>query len=181
MTLFCIRGPDDKDRWNRKNCPKFFHRVIFAFWIQICNPNIYKSHELWNTTNIEKLRCFDDQNRWNMKNSLKFFHRVIFAFWMQFCNPKLCKSYTFWNTANTEKWPCFAYADLMTEINEIENNCPKFFHRVIFVFWIQICNPNLCTSDTFWNTANIETDLVLHTRNSWRKSMKSEKLPEIIS
>ena len=36
-------------------------------------------------------------------------------------------------------------------------NCLKFFHRVIFAFWIQICNPNLCKSHTFWNTANIET------------------------
>ena len=101
--LFCICGPEDEDRWNRKNCPKFFHRVIFAFWIQICNRN-------------------------------------------------LCKSHTFWNIANTVKWPCFTYADLTAEINKIEKIVQISFIGVIFVFWILICNPNLCTSDTFWNT-----------------------------
>ena len=52
MIFFCIPGPDDQNRWNRKNCPKFFHRVIFAFWTQICNPNLCKSHTFWNTANI---------------------------------------------------------------------------------------------------------------------------------
>ena len=33
---------------------------------------------------------------------------------------------------------------------------PKFFHRVIFTFWIQICNPNSCISHIFWITANNE-------------------------
>ena len=98
----------------------------------------------------------DDENRWNWKNCPKFFHRVIFAFWIQICNPNLCKSHIFWITANIEKWSFFAYPDLMTKIDEIVKNCPKFFHRVIFAFWIQICNPNLCKSHTFWNTANIE-------------------------
>ena len=98
----------------------------------------------------------DDQNWWNQRNCPKFFHRVIFAFWIQICNPNLCKAHTFWNTANIENWPFFAYADLITKIDEIGKNCPKFFHRVIFAFWIQICNPNLCKSHTFWNTANIE-------------------------
>ena len=129
MTFFCIPGPDDQNRWNRKNCPKFFHRVIFAFWIQICNPN-------------------------------------------------LCKSHIIWITANIEKWSFFAYTDLMTKIDEIEKNCPKFFHRVIFAFWIQICNPNLCKSHTFWNTANIEKWPFLPW---WPKLMKKEKLPEILS
>ena len=114
MTLFCIPGPDDQNRWNRKNCPKFFHRVIFAFWIQICNPNLCKSHIFWITANIWEMIFFcipgpDDQNRWNRKNCLKFFHRVIFAFWIQICNPNLCKSHTFWNTANIEKLPFFAW------------------------------------------------------------------------
>ena len=122
-SFFCIRGPDDQNRWNRKNCPKFFHRVIFAFWIQICNPNLYKSHIFWITANIEKLSfCIlgpDDQNRWNLKNLKKFFDRVIFAFWIQICNPNLCKSHTFWNTANIENWPFFAYVDLMTKIDKI--------------------------------------------------------------
>ena len=114
MTFFCIPGPDDQNRWNRKNCPKFFHRVIFAFWIQICNPNLCKSHIFWNTTNTGKWPFFcipgsDDQNRWNRKNCPKFFHRVIFAFGIQICNPNLCKSHTFWNTVNIEKSFFFAW------------------------------------------------------------------------
>ena len=122
MTFFCIPGPDDQNRWNRKNCPKFFHRVIFAFWIQICNPNLCKSHTFWNTANIGKLAFFRihfDQNWWNRKNCPKFFHRVIFAFWIQICNPNLCKSHIFWITANTGKWSFFAYPDLMTKFDEI--------------------------------------------------------------
>ena len=131
--FFCIPGPNDQNRWNRKNCPKFFHRLIFAFWIQICNPNLCKSHIFWITANIEKWSFFcipgpDDQNQWNRKN------------------------------------------------------CPKFFHRVIFTFWIQICNPNLCKSHIFWITANIgKWSFFLHTRAWWPKSMKSKKLPEILS
>ena len=58
MTFFCIPGPDDQNRWNRKNCPKFFHRVIFTFWIQICNPNLCKSHIFWITANIERWSFF---------------------------------------------------------------------------------------------------------------------------
>ena len=146
-----LQGPDDQNRWNRKNCPKFFHRVIFAFWIQICNPNLCKSHIFWITANIEKwsfLHWPDDQNRWNRKNCPKFFHRVIFAFWIQICNPNLCKSHIFWSTANIQKWP--------DEKLWNRKNCPKFFHRVFFAFWIQICNQNLCKYHTFWNTANIE-------------------------
>ena len=112
MIFFRIPGPDDQNWWNRKNCPKFFHRVIFAFWIQICNPNLCKSHIFWNTANIEKLSFFgipgpDDQNRWNHKNCLKFFHRVIFTFWIQICNPNLCKYHIFWITANIEKLSFF--------------------------------------------------------------------------
>ena len=106
---------------NRKNCPKFFHRVIFAFWIQICNPNLCKSHTFWNTANIEKCFFFshDDQNWWNRKNCPKFFQWVIFALWIQICNPNLCKSHIFWITANIEKWSFFAYPDLMTKIDKI--------------------------------------------------------------
>ena len=58
MIFFCIPRPDDQNRWNRKNCPKFFHRVIFAFWIQICNPNLCKSHIFWNTANTGKWSFF---------------------------------------------------------------------------------------------------------------------------
>ena len=99
---------DDHNWWNWKNCPKFFHRVIFALWIQICNPNLCKAHTFWITANI-------DENQWNWKNCLKFFHRVIFAFWIQICNPNVCKSHTYWITANIGKLPFFAYPDLMTK------------------------------------------------------------------
>ena len=117
MIFFCIRGPDDQNRWNQKKCPKFFHRVIFAFWIQICNPN-------------------------------------------------LCKSHIFWNTANIENWTFFAYANLMTKLMKSEN-CPKFFHRVIFAFWIQICNPNLCKSIHFEIQLILRNDLFLHDDQNW--------------
>ena len=116
MIFFCIPGPDDQNRWNQKNFAKFFHGVIFAFWIQIWNPNLCKSHIFWNTANIEKwLFSHDYQNRWNRKNCPKFFHRVIFAFWIQICNPNLFKSHTFWNTANIEYLPFFAY--ILTKID----------------------------------------------------------------
>ena len=49
---------DDHNWWNHKNCPKFFHRVISALWIQICNPNLCKSHIFWITANIEKWSFF---------------------------------------------------------------------------------------------------------------------------
>ena len=125
MTFFCIPGPDDQNRWNRKNCPKFFHRVIFAIWIQICNPNLCKSHIFWITTNIWETDLFSHTRTWwpkSMKSKIiarNSFNRVIFAFWIQICNPNLCKSHTFWNTANIENWAFFAYADLMTKIDEI--------------------------------------------------------------
>ena len=57
MIYFCIPGPDIDE--NKKM--NFFHRVIFAFWIQICNPNLCKSHTFWNTANIEKLPFFDEK------------------------------------------------------------------------------------------------------------------------
>ena len=134
MIFFRICGLDDENRWNWKNCLKFFHRVIFAFWIQICNPNLCKSYTFWNTANIGKWPFFcipgpDDQNQWNRKNCPKFFHRVIFTLWIQICNPNfwiqicnrnLCKSHIFWITANIEMWSFFAYRDLMTKIDEIE-------------------------------------------------------------
>ena len=124
MILFCIPGPDDQNRWNWKNCPKFFHRVIFAFWTQIDNPNLCKSHTFWNTANIENWPFFAYADLMTKideigKNWPKFFHRVNFTFWIEICNPNLCKSHIFWNTANTGKWPFFAYPDLMTKIDEI--------------------------------------------------------------
>ena len=120
MIFFCIPGPDDQNRWNRKNCLKFFHRVIFAFWIQICNPNLCKSHTFWNTANIEKWSFFAWWPKLMKSEKLpKFFHRVIFALWIQICNPNFCKSHIFWIRANIEKWSFFAYPDLMTIIDEI--------------------------------------------------------------
>ena len=58
LPFFCIPGPNDQNRCNRKNCPKFFHRVIFELWIQICKPNLCKSHTFWNTANIQKWSFF---------------------------------------------------------------------------------------------------------------------------
>ena len=127
MIFFSIPEPDIQNRWNRKNCPKFFHRVIFAFWIQICNPNLCISHTFWNTANIEKLPFFRmmtkiDEKR---KNCPKFFHGVIFAFWIQICNPNLCKFHIFWIAGNIEKWSFFAYLDLMTKINKKSEKLPR--------------------------------------------------------
>ena len=103
-----------ENRWNWKKCPKFFHRVIFAFWIQICSPNLCKSHIFWITANIEKWSFFAWKSvKW--KKCPKFFHRVIFAFWFQICNPNLCKSHIFWITANIEKWSFFAWKSVKSE------------------------------------------------------------------
>ena len=121
MIFFCLRRPDDQNRWNQKNCPKFFHRVIFAFWIQIWNPNLCKSHHFEIQLILRNyLFSHDDHNWWNWKNCPKFFHRVIFALWIKICNPNLCKSHIYWNTANIEKLYFFAYPDLMTKIDEIK-------------------------------------------------------------
>ena len=104
MTLFCIRRPDCQNRWNRKNWPKFFHRVIFAFWIQICNPNLCKSHTFWNTANIE-YEIVSHKRTWWPKSMISEKLPEIFS-WNNFCvmnsncNPNLCKSHIFWNTAN---------------------------------------------------------------------------------
>ena len=134
MISFCIPGPDDQnpDLMTKidevgKICPKFFHRVIFALWIQICNPNLCKSHIFWITANIQKWSFFAypdlmtkiDRKNWKNFCNPKFFHMVIFAFWIQICNPNLCKSHIFWITANIEKWSFFAYPDLMTKIDEV--------------------------------------------------------------
>ena len=118
MIFFCIPGPDDQNRWNRKNCPKFIHRVIFAFWIQICNPYLCKSHTFWNTANIEKWPFFA---WWPKLMKLEKLPEILS--WGNFCvvnsnlQPKLCKFHIFWITANIENWPFFAY--LMTQIHKI--------------------------------------------------------------
>ena len=155
-----------------KNCPKFFHRINFAFWIEIWNPNLCKSHTFWNRANIEKWILVSHTGTWwpkSMKSEklLEIFHRVIFAFWMQICNPNLCKSHTFWNIANTVKWPCFAYTDLMTEINEIEKIVQNSF---IGQF---LCSEFKYATQIYVHPINFEiqlllkTDLVSHTRTWW--------------
>ena len=123
--LFCIPGPDDQNQWNRKNCPKFFHRVIFLRCEFKSATQIYVSPIYFELQLILRNDPFLHtrtwwQNRWNRKNCPKLFHRVIFAFWIQFCNPNLCKSHIFWITANIEMWSFFAYPDLMNKIDEIE-------------------------------------------------------------
>ena len=117
---------DDHNWWNWKNCPKFLHRVIFALWIQICNPNLCKAHTFWITANIEKLSFFAYPDLMTKideigKIARNSFIGYFFALWIQICNPNLCKSHIFWITANIEKWSFFAYPDLMTKIDEIKN------------------------------------------------------------
>ena len=154
MIFFRIPGPDDQNRWNRKNCPKLFHRVIFAFWIKICNSNLCKSHIFWITANIEKWSFFaypdpmtkiDEIGKIARNSFIGSFLRSQFKSATQiYVNPiyfelQLILRNDFFLHENRWNW----------------KNCPKFFHRVIFAFWIQICNTNLCISHTFWNTANI--------------------------
>ena len=135
------------------------------FEIQLILRNVFFSH--------------DDQNWWNRKNCPKFFHRVIFALWIQICNPNLCKSHTFWNTANIKNWPFFAY--ILTKIDEIgkiaRNSFIGRFLRSEFKSATQIY-----VSPIYFEIQLIlGNDLFLHTRTWWPKSMKSEKLPEILS
>ena len=119
--LFYIPGLDDQNQWNRKNCPKFFHRVIlhseFKSGTQIYVNPIHFEIQL--ILKIGLFRIHFDQNWCNRKNCPKFFHRVIFTFWIQICNPNLCKSHIFWITTNIEKLSFFAYPGLMTKIDEI--------------------------------------------------------------
>ena len=117
--FFCIPRPDDQNLWNRKDCSKFFHRVIFAFWIQICNPNLCKSHTFWNTANIENWPFFA-----KLMKSEKLPEILTYGnFWFSefksatqiYVNPiyfelqLILRNYLF-----------FAYPDLMTKIDEIE-------------------------------------------------------------
>ena len=175
---------DDHNWWNWKNCPKFFHRVIFALWIQICNPNLCKSHIFKITANIEKWSFLHDlMTKIDEigKIALKFFHRVIFALWIQICNPNLCKSHIFYITANIEKWSFFAYPDLMTKIDEIKNIARNSligqFLRSEFKSATQI----YVSLIYFELQLILRNDFFLHTRTWWPKSMKSEELPEILS
>ena len=137
------------------------------FEIQLILRNVFFSH--------------NNQNWWNRKNCPKFFHRVIFALWIQICNPNLCKSHIFWITANIEKWSFFAYPDLMTKIDEIEkigrNSFIGWFLRSEFKSATQI----YVSAIYFEIQLILGNDLFLHTRTWWPKSMKSKKLPEILS
>ena len=125
MIFFCIPGPDDQNWWNRKNCPKFFHRVIFCVLNSNLQPKFMEIRIHFEIQLILRNWSFfafigpDDQNRWNRKNCPKLFYRVIFAFWIKICHSNLCKSHIFWITANIEKCSFFAYPDLMTKIDEI--------------------------------------------------------------
>ena len=118
----------------------------------------------------------DDQNRWYQKNYTKFFHKVIFVFWIQICNPNLCKSHIFWNTANFERWPSFAYADLMTEIDEIGKIARNSF------IGGNLHSEFKSATQIYVNLMHCEiqlilrNDLVSQTRTWWPKSMKSEKI-----
>ena len=132
MIFFRIRGPDDQNQWNRKNCPKFFHRVIFAFWIQICNPN-------------------------------------------------LCKSHIFWSTANTGKWTFFEYPDLMTKIDEIGKIARNSFIGLFLHSEFKSATQIYVSPIYFELQLILKNDPFSHTRTWWPKSMKSEKLPEILS
>ena len=122
----------------------------------------------------------DDQIWWNRKNCPKFFHGVILC-----CEFKSA-TLIYVNPIYFELQLILKTGFFRIRGPDDQNwwnrkNWPKFFHRVIFVFWIQICNPTLCKSHTFWNTANIENWTFSLTRTWWPKSMKMEKLPEILS
>ena len=104
--------------------PKFFHRVIFAFWIQICNPNLCKSHTFWNRANIEKWSFFayadlmtkiDEIGKFARNSFIGQFLRSEFKSATQiYVNPiyfelqLILRNDVF-----------FAYPDLMTKIDEI--------------------------------------------------------------
>ena len=150
MIFFCIPGPDDQNRWNRKNCPKFFHRVIFAFWIQICNPNLCKSHIFWITANIEMWSIFAYPDLMTKIDEIKKIARNSFI--GKFLRSEFKSATQIY--VNPIFFELIPGPDDQNRWNK--KNCPKLFHRVIFAFWIQICNPNLCKSHIFWITANIE-------------------------
>ena len=147
MIFFCIPGPDDQNRWNQKNCPKLFHRVIFSFRFQICNPNLCKSHTFWNTANIENWPFF----------AYADLMTKISALWILLCEFKSATQ-IYVNPIYFEI-QLILRNDLFSHDDQNwwnQKNCSKFFHGVIFAFWIQICNPNLCKSHIFWITGNIE-------------------------
>ena len=131
-----------------KNCPKFFHRVIFALWIPICNPDLCKSHTFWNTANIEKWSFFAYPDLITKIDEIGKLPKILAKF----------KSATqiYVNPIHFEIQLILRNDLFFWPKSMKSENCPKFLHRVIFALWIQICNPNLCKSHIFWITANIE-------------------------
>ena len=123
----------------------------------------------------------DDQNWWKKKNCPKFFHGVIFALWIQICNPNLCKSHIFWITVNIENWPFFTYADLMTKIDEIGKIAQNFFVGLFLRSEFKSATQIYVNPIHFEIQLILKTGLFSHTRTWWPKSMKSKKLPEILS
>ena len=122
-----------------------------------------------------------DQNWWNRKNCPKVFHRVIFTYWIQICNPNLCKSHIFWITANIEKWSFFAYPDLMTKIDEIEKIARNSFIGYFLHSEFKSATQIYVSRIYFEIQLILGNDFFLHTRTWWLTSMKSEKLPKILS
>ena len=154
MIFFRIPEPDDQNRWNRENCLKFFHRVIFAFWIQICNPNLCKSHIFWNKAKIENWPFFAYVDLITKIDTIGKIARNSFIGW--FLRSEFKSATQIYVNPIYFELQLILRNDLFLHENRWNwKNCPKFFHRVIFAFWIQIWNPNLCKSHTFWNTANI--------------------------
>ena len=140
-----------QNRWNRKNCPKLFHRVIFAFWIQFCNPNLCNSHIFWITANIGMWSFFAYPDLMTKIGEIGKIARNSFI-------GKFLRSEF---KSATQIYVNSIYFEVLLIFRNDQNwwnrkKCPKFFHRVFFAFWIQICNQNLCKYPTFWNTANIE-------------------------
>ena len=125
MISFCIPGPDDQNWWNQKYCPKFFHRVIFALWIQICNPNLCKSHIFWITANIEKLYLFAYPDLMTKIDEIEKIARNSFIGLFLRCEFKSATKINV-NPIYVEILLIFRidlvlhYADLMTKIDEIE-------------------------------------------------------------
>ena len=173
---------DEQNWWKKKNCPKFFHGVIFALWIQICSPNLCKSHIFWITANIENWPFFAYADLMTKIDEIEKIARNSFIGQFLRCEFKSATQIyvnpIYFELQLILRKDIFLHTRIWWPKSMNRKNCPKFFHRVIFAFWIQICNPNLWKSHTFWNTANIEKCFFFAW---WPKLMKSEKLPEILS
>ena len=148
---------DGQNWWNQKNCPKFFHRVISALWIQICNPNLCKSHICWITANIEKWSFFAYPDLMTKIDEIGKIARNSFI--GQFLLYEFKSATPIYVNPIHFEILLILRNDLFSHDDQNwwnRKNCPKFFHGVIIALWIQICNPNLYKSHIFWITANIE-------------------------